>query len=142
MSPATSVRKKRGRPSNAEKEAQAEQEKTDEPKPPEFDNKPIFKAGFEMLSQTLKSSVHDERFGLLQSEIDNFTILGDALVNKWSPDVFNKYALELAAAAAVIATGFRLRAVGKMIISERKAEEARRYPPPIRPAPQPEASVN
>src|ERR1035437_10167178 len=73
MQPASSVVKKRGRPSNEDKAQKEQQEAEQAPVAPSI-SKPMFEMTFKMLNVYLQTTAKDKRFALTPEEIEGLSI--------------------------------------------------------------------
>ena len=124
MEPAVVSKKKRGRPSNADKQAKAES--SPPPPPPEaqaapagFDCKPACKFAFAFLSATLVRYVEDDRVAAKEEEIELLGNAWGAVAEKYLPTYLSNHGELILALGVTGGVGLRIYSVMGEIIEEK-----------------------
>lgn len=125
---ATAVKKKRGRPSNAEKaerETQTPPPAATPPGAPPFDCKPACRTIFGITSAWIVRYTEQPAMALLPGEVDGLGDAWGAVCNRYIPDFLAEHGEIVAAVAITGAVSMRLYSVADSLIAEKHRERNR-----------------
>jgi len=124
MEPAAVTKKKRGRPSNADKQAETEAQTQATPAVPSFDCAPAFKVIFGITGAWIVRYTGEPELGLLPEEVDALGAAWGAVAQRYLPDFMATHGELFVAVAVTGGVGMRIYTVASKLVEEKQRKQS------------------